>query len=156
MAIISAICVVTFKNPVSSAMMLVTHFISLSGLYLTLNAQFLAALQIMVYAGAIMVLVVFVIMLLNSGNEESFIQKFSNRKSLSIALSISLGGLLIIVISKFVFSSKEKIVNIDVGSIQGIGKALFGNYIFPFEMISLVLLAATVGAVSMTKKHLEN
>lgn len=64
--------------------------------------------------------------------------------------------MLIIVISKFVFSSKEKIVNIDVGSIQGIGKALFGNYIFPFEMISLVLLAATVGAVAMTKKHLEN
>lgn len=81
MAIISAICVVTFKNPVSSAMMLVTHFISLSGLYLTLNAQFLAALQIMVYAGAIMVLVVFVIMLLNSGNEESFIQNFQIEKA---------------------------------------------------------------------------
>lgn len=154
-AILSAIGLVVRKNPVSSAMLLITHFIALSGIYLTLNAQFLAALQILVYAGAIMVLVVFVIMLLNIGTEQSLTEKFSTKKSIAVALSISLGGVILLAISRFVFP-RASTGNTTLGTVESISKALFNQYVFPFEMVSLVLLAAAVGAVALTKKHLEN
>lgn len=86
-SVVSAILVVTRRNPVTSALFLVLNFFTLGGLYLTLNAQFIAVIQILVYAGAIMVLFLFVIMLLNLGNIERLSEKISIRKMFGIGLS---------------------------------------------------------------------
>jgi NADH-quinone oxidoreductase subunit J len=156
LAIFSAFMVVTRKNPITGAMFLVMHFMMLAGLYLTLHAQFIAAIQVLVYAGAIMVLVVFVIMLLNIGKEEPLSDTINRRESLAVFLVVALGGTLIYAFTRSFHPtiplSKAAVEN---GTIQGMGNALFTTYVFPFEMISLVLLAAAVGAVVLTKRHLE-
>jgi NADH-quinone oxidoreductase subunit J len=156
MAVVSAVMVITRKSPITAAMFLVMHFMSLSGLYLTLHAQFMAAIQVLVYAGAIMVLVVFVIMLLNLGREEKLSQKVTTRESLGVATSIFLGGIIIYALTRVTHpqaspGSQSAIAN---GTIEMVGKSLFTTYVFPFEMVSLILLAAAVGAVVLTKRHL--
>jgi NADH-quinone oxidoreductase subunit J len=155
MALGSALAVVTRKNPIGAAMFLVMHFMALAGLYLTLSAQFMAAIQVLVYAGAIMVLVVFVIMLLNLGNEETLKERLSSREGLSVGLAMLLGGTLIFALTRVVFNGPPAPAKIVAnGTIEGVGRALFTTYVFPFEMISLVLLAAVVGAVVLTKRNL--
>jgi NADH-quinone oxidoreductase subunit J len=116
----------------------------------------MAVMQVLVYAGAIMVLVVFVIMLLNLGSEESLSEKMTTRQSLGIFFSMLFGAALIWGI--FRSSHPKALANassINNGTIEAVGKALFTTYVFPFEMISLVLLAAAVGAVVLTKRHLQ-
>jgi len=156
LAVLSALAVITRKNPITAVMFLVMHFLMLAGLYLSLRAQFMAAIQVLVYAGAIMVLVVFVIMLLNLGNEESLRQNILSKESVGIALAVLLGGGIIFAVTRTMHDTSElsdkAVAN---GSIEGIGKALFTTYVFPFEMVSLVLLAAAVGAVVLTKRTLE-
>jgi NADH-quinone oxidoreductase subunit J len=156
MAIASGFMVVTRKSPITAAMFLVMHFMSLGGLYLTLHAQFMAVIQVLVYAGAIMVLVMFVIMLLNLGKEEALSERITSRESVGVALSMMLGGVLIWAITRVVHprnspGSQNALAN---GTIEAVGKSLFTTYVFPFEMVSLVLLAAAVGAVVLTKRHL--
>ena len=156
MAVVSALGLITARNPISSAMAMVVHFIALAGLYLTLHAQFMAAIQVLVYAGAIMVLVVFVIMLLNLGNEETLRGRFASKESLGIGAALLVGGTIIFAVYHSVFGVRpeaEKLTS--SGTIEAVGKALFTDYVFPFEMVSLVLLAAVVGAVVLTKRHLE-
>jgi NADH-quinone oxidoreductase subunit J len=156
MAVVSAIALITARNPITSAMSMVMHFLSLAGLYLTLHAQFMAAIQVLVYAGAIMVLVVFVIMLLNLGSDESLRERLMSRQALGIASAVALGAGLIWVISRVTFNDRPEDPRLtELGTIDAVGKALFSDYVFPFEMVSLVLLAAVVGAVVLTKKHLE-
>ena len=155
-AVAAALALITARNPISSAMAMVVHFMSLAGLYLTLHAQFMAAIQVLVYAGAIMVLVVFVIMLLNLGNEESLRERFLRRESVGIAAVILVGGTIIFALARLTYGTRpldERLTN--SGTIDAIGRALFTDYVFPFEMVSLVLLAAVVGAVVLTKRHLE-
>lgn len=156
MAVGAALALITARSPISSAMAMVTHFLALAGLYLTLHAQFMAAIQVLVYAGAIMVLVVFVIMLLNLGNESSLRERVSSREGLGILASLFIGGAIIYAVLQAVFAARpsdERLTN--SGTIDAIGKALFTDYVFPFEMVSLVLLAAVVGAVVLTKRRLE-
>lgn len=154
-ALITGLGVVTRKNPITGAMLLVAHFMMLAGLYLLLNAQFMAAIQVLVYAGAIMVLVVFVIMLLNLGREEKISDKLRSREAIGVLLVMVLGGALIF---GFTRGSHEGMMlnaaSAQNGTIQGVANALFTTYVFPFEMISLVLLAAAVGAVVLTKRKL--
>jgi NADH-quinone oxidoreductase subunit J len=154
-AIASALLVITRRNPITAAMCLVVHFVTLAGLYLTLNAQFMAAIQVLVYAGAIMVLVVFVIMLLNLGNEASLRERMSSREGIGVALAMRCGGVIIYALTRAWHpvsgGSKAALGN---GTIDAVGKALFTRYVFPFELVSLVLLAAAVGAVVLTKRHL--
>ncbi len=156
MAVVSALNVITRKSPITATMFLVMHFLSLGGIYLTLQAQFMAVIQILVYAGAIMVLVVFVIMLLNLGKEEPLSEKLKSRQAAGVALGMVLGGAIIYAVTKVFHdpsaASKEITQN---GTIQAVGKALFTTYVFPFEMASLVLLAAAIGAVVLTKRHIE-
>ncbi len=156
-AIISAISLVTRRNPVSAAMSLIVHFFTLAGMYLTLQAQFIAIIQILVYAGAIMVLVVFVIMLLNLGKEENMHEKFNLRTTISLAMAA-----LLVVQFLTVFLGKPTGMNalpeksLQMGTTQGIGSMLFTEYLFPFEAISLLLLAAIVGAVFLAKRKSES
>jgi NADH-quinone oxidoreductase subunit J len=155
-AIATAIAVIVNRNPITSAISLVMHFITLAGLYLTLNAQFMAAIQVLVYAGAIMVLVVFVIMLLNLGSDTSLRQAATSKEAVGVGLAILLGGFLIYALTRTAHSTQgvsEKILA--NGTVESVGKALFTTYVFPFEMVSLVLLAAAVGAVVLTKRHVQ-
>jgi NADH-quinone oxidoreductase subunit J len=156
MAVGAALALITARNPISSAMAMVTHFLALAGLYLTLHAQFMAAIQVLVYAGAIMVLVVFVIMLLNLGSESSLRERFSSREGLGILASLFIGGGIIYAVLSSIFASRPASQTLtNSGTIDAIGKALFSDYVFPFEMVSLVLLAAVVGAVVLTKRNLD-
>ena len=88
-AVISAVMVIVSRNPINSALYLVLNFFTLGGLYLTLNAQFIAMVHILVYAGAIMVLFLFVIMLLNLGDEKQFVEKLNKKNFVGIFLSIA-------------------------------------------------------------------
>jgi NADH-quinone oxidoreductase subunit J len=157
MAVGSALMVITRKSPISASMFLVMHFMTLGGLYLLLQAQFMAVIQVLVYAGAIMVLVVFVIMLLNLGKEERLTDKVRSRESLGVVLAMALGGALIFAITHTIHpetAAAQTSQSFSNGTIQQVGQALFTTYVFPFEMVSLVLLAAAVGAVVLTKRNI--
>ena len=155
-AVASAVLTITRRNPVSSAMSLIAHFFMLAGLYLTLQAQFVAAVQVLVYAGAIMVLVVFVIMLLNLGKEQ---QKAERGSMVRLTVGGTFAAVFALLVILVVIGSptghntlSEKAVVI--GTTESIGQSLFTQYLFPFEAVSLLLLAALIGAVVLAKRHL--
>ncbi|MFM7773628.1 MAG: NADH-quinone oxidoreductase subunit J [Candidatus Kapaibacterium sp.] len=156
-AIATAIGTITRRNPVSAAMNLVAHFFMLSGLYLTLQAQFVAVVQILVYAGAIMVLVVFVIMLLNIGKEEQSKDGATLVKMVGIAMALTFA----LVVGRTVTAGSTMLTPalspeaIKLGTTENIGTVLFGQYLLPFEVISLLLLAALIGAVILAKRKIE-
>lgn len=155
-AIATGVGTITRKNPVYSAMNLVAHFFMLSGLYLTLQAQFIAAVQILVYAGAIMVLVIFVIMLLNLGNEKTLTEKFNAKKIIGVALA---GSMVVQMITIFLSKpSSYTTLNtnaITLGTSESLGVSLFNSYLFPFEAVSLLLLVALIGAVILAKRKID-
>jgi len=153
----SALMMITRRNPVIAALYLIVNFFSLAGLYLTLHAQFIAVLQILVYAGAIMVLFVFVIMLLNLGDERKLSDAISYKKTIAAGLSF---GLLMELIYIFGFTNEslsesrfEKAA--EIGTVESIGKELFTRFLFPFEITSVLLLAAIIGAVVLAKRKLD-
>jgi NADH-quinone oxidoreductase subunit J len=134
--------------------MLVMTFVCLGGVYLTLSAQFLAVVQVAVYAGAIMVLVLFVIMLLNLKSEE--IQLKSNWRSV-IGVLAAVGVLAQIM--AVIYSNKSLPQTISekagvLGTTESVGMLLYTNYSFVFEMASLILITAAVGAIILAKKRL--
>ncbi len=156
LAIASAVNTVMSKNPVASALSLVFHFFMLAGLYLTLNAQFVAVIQILVYAGAIMVLVIFVIMLLNLGKEESK-KKFNFSKGLATVLGLAmLVQILAVVLAMPMGENELAQVSAEQSTVQNIGRVLYTDYIFAVEMIGILLLAAIIGAVMLAKRKLSN
>src|SRR4051812_4367218 len=146
---------VTRKSAVPSALMLILTFCFLAALYLTLNAQFLSVVQVTVYAGAIMVLVVFVIMLLNIRNEH-----FSVTGNWKTAVGIlAVLGILAQVIAVFAMASDTLPKGLDAkaleyGTTESIGARLYTTYAFPFEMASIILITAAVGAIVLAKKKL--
>jgi NADH-quinone oxidoreductase subunit J len=155
-AIASAVLMVVQRNPVMSAIYLIANFFCLAALYLLLRAQLLAVLQVVVYAGAIMVLVIFVIMLLNLGEEQKTAARISVRMMVGIALAF---GLFLEMLSLFLGPVEQNMPAGHaasagtLGTVEAIGAALFGNFLFPFEITSLLLLAAIVGAVVLAKKQ---
>jgi NADH-quinone oxidoreductase subunit J len=154
--IVSALLVVTRRNPIISALFLIVNFFCLAGIYLTLHAQFIAIIQILVYAGAIMVLFVFVIMLLNLGDERKLKDSFSWKKV--VAGGLGFGVLMELI---YIFSDQTKAQTIemskaaDIGTVEAIGRVLFTRFLFPFEVTSLLLTAAIVGALVLAKKKLD-
>lgn len=156
LAIASAIVTIATKHPIKSAMALVVHFFMLSGLYLTLNAQFIAVLQILVYAGAIMVLVIFVIMLLNLGDEEKLKQTFQAKQYGAILLSVMFAILIIATfISTMNFRQFNPELSISAGTVEALGKELFSNFLFPIVAIGILLTTAIVGAIVLAKRKLD-
>ncbi len=155
LSVITALMVITKKNPIDSAISLVFNFFILAGLYLTLNAQFIAIIQILVYAGAIMVLFVFVIMLLNLENETRLKDSLNYRKIIKAVLTIVMISLIIFIISNsgagVLFTGSEQ--SVKIGTVEQIGFQLFTNYLLPFEITSLLLLSAIIGAVVLAKKR---
>ncbi len=153
----SALMMVTRRSPVMSAIWLIVNFFALAGLYLTLQAQFIAVIQIIVYAGAIMVLFVFVIMLLNLGDEKKLTEKISSRKIVAAGLSagVLLELLAILGFSNLIFPGQNAQRSLEIGTVESIGKELFTTFLFPFEITSVLLLVAIVGAVVLAKKKLD-
>jgi NADH-quinone oxidoreductase subunit J len=149
-AIFSALMVVTSKNPVFSVIWLIITFFSISGHYILLNAQFLAIVNIIVYAGAIMVLFLFVIMLMNLSKDT----EPQKNKWLKLAGAIA-GGCLLLVLIAALRHPDARMVQMrtgDIGLIQNLGKILFKEYVVPFEISSILFLSAMVGAVVIGKR----
>jgi len=153
LTIISALFVVLNRNPVYSAVMLVFCFFSLAALYVLLEAYFVAVLEIIVYAGAIMVLFLFVIMLINVGKEIAATSIMVKAKVLPFVLVVlfSLNIILLILWRNEGLHQSNTISS--VGSITAIGQALFTKYLLPFEIASLLLLVALIGTVYLAKKR---
>jgi NADH-quinone oxidoreductase subunit J len=156
-AIGSAILMVTRRSPVMSALYLILNFFCLAGLYLTLSAQFIAVIQILVYAGAIMVLFVFVIMLLNLQDERKLMDGFSAKKVVAIGLSFAVLMEFIYIIMRWGGTGLERNAarSVEIGTVEYIGTQLFTRFLFPFEVTSLLLTAAIVGAIVLAKKKID-
>jgi len=157
-AAFSAVLVVTRSNPVIAALFLILNFGSLSGLFLLLNAQFLAVTEIIVYAGAIMVLFLFVIMLLKPDNELKFLAANKKLKLGAVILACLIFIQLVYIIT---FAHPSGIVpgnaeaSIQAGTIESIGTLIFTKYVMPFEAAGFMLLAAAIGALVLAKKKFE-
>jgi len=153
LAIGCAIAMVSQSNPLYSAISLIGVFIGLASLYVTLAAPFIAAVQVIVYAGAIMVLVIFVIMLLNVEHSEP------RRKRLRFLVPLAIGmAAILIAETAFILYSVQTSENrlpgniSDVGLTHSIGEGLFTRYLLPFEITSVLLLMAIVGAMSLARR----
>lgn len=141
------------RNPVTSAMFLVLTIISMAGLFVLLHAFFLAAVQVLVYAGAVMVLFLFVIMLLDLKEEERRKIKLTGL----VAGVLSVGAIVAIFVrSLFATKPSENLPTpTAVGDTASLGKMLFTNYLLPFEIVSILLLVAMVGVILLSKKDLK-
>lgn len=158
MIVLSSLLVVTRKNPVHSVLWMLFMFFHLAGLYLMLNAEFLAAVQVIVYAGAILVLFLFTIMLLNLKEEETAEPRVDGWP---IGVSIPLGLMIMLVIGFGGFSVKpwgnwsiEKIKK--VTNTKALGQVLLTEHLLAFELASVVLLVAILGAIILAKKKLRS
>jgi len=154
--IISSIMVITCRNPINSALSLILTFFCLATFYVMLDAPFMAAIQVIVYAGAIMVLIVFVIMLLNLRTDSTM------RYRHAVAVGSIVGVLSLFEIFYFLLRSgltgtrgglnKEMIERI--GHTELIGKSMFTDFLLPFEITSILLLIAIIGAVVLAKRKI--
>ncbi|MCB0333608.1 MAG: NADH-quinone oxidoreductase subunit J [Bdellovibrionales bacterium] len=147
----SACGVVLMRNPIHSALCLIVNLVAVAGIFAQLQAHFLAVVQIIVYAGAIMVLVVFVIMLLNAKEEETSISTWL------LSLFALVGGVVFVEMvfpllrESFPVSASAK--NPVVGTVEAIGQVLYTKYLFPFEAASLLILIGVVGALMLAKSE---
>jgi NADH-quinone oxidoreductase subunit J len=155
-AIISAILVITQHNVVHSAMFLAATLLSVAGIFLTLHAEFLAGVQVIVYVGGILVLFVFVIMLISLNRMEK--ERQYNRQWM---LAIVTAGILAVEFSFVIVKGRNSFLlppvvaqpAVTTGNSQLVGMALYTNYLLPFEIASILLLVAIIGAVVLSKKR---
>jgi NADH-quinone oxidoreductase subunit J len=151
-ALVSALLLVTNKRPVAAAMSLIMTMLFLAGIYVLLDAHLIAALQIIVYAGAIMVLFLFVIMLLNVEEKAG---RLSNRKiALQFVCILVVGAILIATVGLIKIGPTQ--LADSFGTTKAIGQMLFTDFLLPFEIASILLLAAIVGAVILAKRRIED
>lgn len=152
-AVASAIYFVFAKNPLYSILSLIVTFFSIAALYILLNAQFLGIVQIIVYAGAIMVLFLYILMMLNLNAQDE-----SRKHNLMKFIGVFTAGLLLIgMLGAYRgFSGKTLGGNVDggIGLTKNLGKLLFNEYVLPFELASILILAGIVSAVLIGKKDL--
>jgi NADH-quinone oxidoreductase subunit J len=159
-AIAAAVLMVVSKNPVAGVMWLVLSFLGLAGLFVTLQSYFIAVVQVLVYAGAIMVLFLFVIMLLNLRRDD-----ISKMRMPKVPFAGVVASILFLVAVFFVVKASTPFFERPIGdylanpaeaedSVKAIGLPLFQQWLLPFEITSVLLLAAIVGAVALTKKKL--
>lgn len=156
LAIAAALAMVISKNAVNSALFLVLNMVALAGVYLLLQAQFLAVIQILVYAGAIMVLFLFVIMLLNVDDEETLFDRFRMKYFVAFLLGV-------VVLSQIIYSIGSITDTLpavspdmaEVGTVEAVGDVLFTQYLLPFEMTAILLTAAIVGALLIAQQKIK-
>ena len=147
----SALGLVLKRNPIHGALFLVVNLGGIAALYLTLGAEFLAAAQVIVYAGAIMVLFVFAIMVLIPGKEETG----PDPRRPWRWLALPAGGLLLAQVLAIVISTRGPTPagSPAPGGVEAIGRLLFTDYLFPFELTSVLLLAAMVGVLLLARRR---
>ncbi len=153
-ALFSALMVITSKNPVFSVLWLIVTFFTISGHYILLNAQFLAVVNIIVYAGAIMVLFLFVIMLMNLSKDT----EPQKSKWLKLAGAVA-GGSLLLVLVAALRGTEVRMTELgtgQIGLIQNLGHVLFTEYVVPFEIASILFLSAMIGAVVIGKREVHS
>ncbi len=152
LSVVFALMVVFAKNPIHSVLYLILTFFTFTVHYVLLNAQFLAVVNFIVYMGAIMVLFLFVLMLLNLNKENE-----PNKSALLKIVGVIAGGCLVVTLigslKSVAISSPLVLKNPELGLVENLGKELFGPFMLPFELSSLLLLSAMVGAVLLTKKE---
>lgn len=156
LAIGSALAMVINKNVVNSALFLVLNMVSLAGIFLILNAQFLAVIQILVYAGAIMVLFLFVIMLLNVEDEEKLFDKFRVKYMLAFLLAMGVMGQIfysLAGVTDMLPKISEQMAA--VGTVEAVGDVLYTDYLLPFELTAVLLTAAVVGALMIAQHKIK-
>jgi NADH-quinone oxidoreductase subunit J len=154
LAIVSGVLVITRRNPVHSALSLIVTLLALAGLYLMLYAPFVAGVQIILYAGGIMVLFLFVIMLVNLERAQKE-EQFNKLWLVGILAAVALGGLFTGMYVKGRAMFPEHVLKLpEESNTQQIALLLYGNYMFAFEIASLLLLVAIIGAVVMAKKRI--
>lgn len=157
-ATITSILVIAQRNPVASAIYLIITLFSLAGIYLLLGAQFVAIIQVLVYAGAIMVLFLFVIMLLNLEKEKRLVARHRLQRVLGVFLGIILLGQIGLIFNSILPEGSkgnfpaEKVANL--GNTEVVARLLFTDFLLPFEIISVLLLVAIIGAIVLAKKQL--
>jgi NADH-quinone oxidoreductase subunit J len=154
-ALVSAVNVVLQRHPIASALSLIGVMGSIAILYLQLGAEFIAMAQIIVYAGAVMVLFIFVIMLLNAGAEARRGRSWT-AQLLGIPALVAFVGLMCFYFQRgFSDAGEAKFGNFTGGSAQSVGYALFTDYLLPFEVTSVLILVAIVGAIVLARKEMD-
>ncbi len=151
LAVVSALATVTLRNPIRNAVGLFVHVISLAGLYITLAAHFLVAVQLIVYVGAVVVLFVFVIMLLGPGSQTASDATGRVPRVLGAAAVVSLG--LVLAGNVYRLAPPRPARTADFGTLRHVGEHLFGPAVLPFEIASVLLTAAMVGAFAVARAH---
>lgn len=153
--VLTAVLVVGLRNPIYSVLSLLIMFFHVAGLYVSLHAEFLAAVQIIVYAGAILVLYLFVVMLLNVKREDRYHYQFPMGALLGVAILTE-----VVVLAFHRSYSKDVVPSPPTGKLsftgntEAIGESLFTTYLLPFEIASLILLVAMIGAIILAKKDI--
>jgi NADH-quinone oxidoreductase subunit J len=152
LAVIGAVSLILQKHPIHSALSLIVVMVALAGLYLLMGAEFVAAVQIIVYGGAIMVLFVFVIMLLNAGVEEhTSISKMAGIPGLLLA--VALAGFLAAVITHPGPGKAATALAGGLSSTRGISEMIFKDFVYPFELTSFLILVAILGATVLAQRE---
>jgi NADH-quinone oxidoreductase subunit J len=151
--IVSAIGVLTARNPVNAAMSLVVAFFFLAGIYVLLAAHLIAFLQVLVYAGAIMVLFLFVIMLLTTADDQFQRARFKLMQGFGIAGAAGVAAVVVTAV-RDLGPMPMRMVGAEFGTLKAVGRLLFTTYVLPFEATSLLLLVAIVGAVVVAKQRI--
>jgi NADH-quinone oxidoreductase subunit J len=150
--VVTSFLVIGLKNPIYSAISLLVMFFHVAGLYVLLNAEFIAVIQIIVYAGAILVLYLFVVMLLNVKREERYQHQFL----LGLFVGLLILTEVLLILMRSTFSTEKGDYTVEkinaLGSTQAVGKVLYTTYLFPFEVASFILLVAMIGAIVLAKK----
>ena len=154
-AVVAALGMLISRSPVRSALWLILALFAIAGLYLTLNAEFIAVVQVLVYAGAIMVLFLFVIMLLNL-NALPNLERVDFKKGVGFVLGVAILTQLVYIGATSVIDYPDMSPDSAItGSASEIADILFTEYALPFEMIGVLLLLATIGAVMLAKRKFE-
>jgi NADH-quinone oxidoreductase subunit J len=151
MAVLGALNLILQRHPIHSALSLIVVMVSLAGLYLLMGAEFVAAVQIIVYGGAIMVLFVFVIMLLNAGVEEH-----TNASKLAGIAGVPLAVALMGFLAAAVASSADRVQVMTPGSVaptKALANLLFQDFVYPFELTSFLILVAILGAIVLAQRE---
>ncbi len=155
-AVLAALGMIALRNPVHSAMSLALVFFALAALYVLLSAPFIAVAQVMVYAGAILILFVFVIMLLNPDLDQGA-GALPGQRILAVGFGFALIVELALVVFTAVLPTARGIATPEwlaqQGDVQALGALLFSDFLLPFEITSLLLLVAIIGVIVLTKKH---
>lgn len=151
-ALAAAIGVVAQRNVLYSALLLVLNFLCLAAIYVLMNAQFVAVAQIIVYAGAVMVLFLFTVMLLPGKRIEVACRRLAGQVPLAILLTVALGGVLVLLLgASLVALGQPAGPAITMGNVQALAEALFTRYIWAFEATGVLLLVAVAGVVHLLR-----